>query len=298
MKIAQFETSHGYLVGLRHRGAWLNYTKAEAFYHLRQSTFAMQHLTTVSQMLELGVCEPRRIRTVLDFVDSTRLLRHVRMPADAALRAPLVRPGKIIALGLNYMLHVKEGTFAPPTEPVLFAKASSSVIGSGQTVRIPRGMGRMDHEVELAVVIGKRAERVRKREAYRYVAGYTIINDVTARDLQAKDQEQRHPWFRSKSFDTFTPMGPWIVTADEIPPPVHLNLECRVNGRLRQKSNTKNLVFDIPTIIESLTRHITLDPGDVISTGTPAGIGPITHGDEVTCTIERIGTLRTPVKYR
>lgn len=298
MKIGQFETSDGYCVGVRHRGAWLNYTKAEAFFHLTQSTLAMQHLTTVSQMLELGICEPRRIAAVLEFVDSTRLMPHVRLAADATLRAPLTRPGKIIALGLNYMLHIKEGPFAPPGEPVLFAKAGSSVIGPGQTVRIPRGMGRMDHEVELAVVIGKKAAGVRKREAYRYVTGYTIINDVTARDLQAKDQERRHPWFRSKSFDTFTPMGPWIVTADEIPPPVHLNLECRVNGRLRQKSNTKNLVFDIPTIIESITRHITLDPGDVISTGTPAGIGPITHGDVVTCTIQRIGTLRNPVRYR
>jgi 2-keto-4-pentenoate hydratase/2-oxohepta-3-ene-1,7-dioic acid hydratase in catechol pathway len=297
MKIAQFETAEGLLVGLHHRGAWLNYTKAEAFFHLSQATIAFQRLTTVGLMLDSGMLEPRRIRTVLRFVDATRLMPQLAVPKDALLRAPLLRPAKIIALGLNYAQHVREGTFALPEEPVLFLKAGSSVIGPGETVRIPRGLGRIDHEVELAVVIGKKASAVRKRDAFACVAGYTIINDVTARELQAKDQEKRHPWFRSKSFDTFTPMGPWIVTADEIRPPVRLSLECRVNGRLRQRSNTRHLVFDIPTVIASITRHITLEPGDVISTGTPAGIGPVRHGDEMACTIEKIGTLRNPVRY-
>jgi 2-keto-4-pentenoate hydratase/2-oxohepta-3-ene-1,7-dioic acid hydratase in catechol pathway len=209
-----------------------------------------------------------------------------------------MRPRKIVALGLNYVLHVKEGSFDLPKEPILFVKVGSSVVGPGEAVRIPRNLGRMDHEVELAVVIGKRATEVAKKDAYDYVAGYTIINDVSARSLQTKDLEKRHPWFRTKSFDTFTPMGPWMVTADEIRPPVRLNLECRVNGSLRQKANTRDLLFDIPSVIAFITRYITLDPGDVISTGTPAGIGPIRGGDSMTCTIQKIGKLTNPVRYR
>jgi 5-oxopent-3-ene-1,2,5-tricarboxylate decarboxylase/2-hydroxyhepta-2,4-diene-1,7-dioate isomerase len=156
----------------------------------------------------------------------------------------------------------------------------------------------MDHEVELAVVIGKKAKAVKKKDAFKYVAGYTICNDVSARDLQTKDIAAKLPWFRSKSFDTFSPLGPWIVTADEFVPPIHVNVECRVNGKVRQKANTRDLVFDIPTVIEFISRYITLEPGDIISTGTPAGIGPITHGDSVACRIEKIGELQNPVRFR
>ncbi|MGB5873987.1 MAG: fumarylacetoacetate hydrolase family protein, partial [Bacteroidota bacterium] len=226
------------------------------------------------------------------------LLKHLRLGKDAVMKAPVLRPPKIVALGLNYVMHAKEGSFEVPKEPIVFVKAGSSVIGPNETVRIPRGMGRMDHEVELAVVIGKTATRVKKRSAYSYIAGYTICNDVTARSVQTKDIENRHPWFRSKSFDTFTPLGPWMLTADEIRPPVRLPLECRVNGRIRQKANTKDLVFDIPTIIEYVTKQITLEPGDIVSTGTPGGIGPIKHGDTMMCRIKHLGELRNPVRSR
>ena len=156
----------------------------------------------------------------------------------------------------------------------------------------------MDHEVELAVVIGRKATEVKKRDAYKYVAGYTIANDVSARDLQSADLQKRHPWFRSKSFDTFSPIGPWIITADEFRHPIHVTVECRVNGKIRQKANTRDLVFDIPTVIEFITKYITLEPGDIISTGTPEGIGPIKHGDTVVCRIDKIGELKNPVRNR
>ena len=294
MKLAQFETKDGLCIGVQHRGKWLNYTKAEAFFTLATAHVAMERLTTIGVMLETGGVD--RLKDVLKFV--APLAPHLQIPRDAVLRAPLMRPGKIVALGLNYVLHAKEGSFKVPKEPILFVKVGSSVVGPGDVVRIPRNLGRMDHEVELAVVIGKRATEVARKNAFRYIAGYTIVNDVSARSLQTKDLEKRHPWFRTKSFDTFTPMGPWIVTTDEIPPPVRLNLECRVNGRLRQKANSRDLVFDIPTILEFITKYITLDPGDVISTGTPGGIGPITDGDTMTCTIQKIGTLTNPVRYR
>jgi 2-keto-4-pentenoate hydratase/2-oxohepta-3-ene-1,7-dioic acid hydratase in catechol pathway len=298
MKLAQFETGNGFCIGVQHKGKWLNYTKAEAFFSLATDHVAMERLTTIGVMLETEGLDCDRLKDVMKFVEKTALAPYLPIPHQAVLRAPLMRPGKIVALGLNYVLHAKEGSFEVPKEPIIFVKVGSSVVGPGEVVRIPRNLGRMDHEVELAVVIGKQATEVSRKNAFRYVAGYTIVNDVSARSLQTKDLEKRHPWFRTKSFDTFTPMGPWIVTADEIRPPVRLNLECRVNGRLRQKANSRDLVFDIPTVIEFITKYITLDPGDVISTGTPGGIGPITDGDTVTCTIQKIGKLTNPVRYR
>jgi 2-keto-4-pentenoate hydratase/2-oxohepta-3-ene-1,7-dioic acid hydratase in catechol pathway len=298
MKVAQFELADGFCVGVWHKGAWINFTKAEAFYALRASHVAVERSPTVGLLIDAGGLDPHRVRAILGFVDRTRLERFLRISKEAVLRAPLMRPGKIVALGLNYVLHAKEGSFDVPKEPIVFVKVGSSVIGPGERIRIPRGMGRMDHEVELAVVLGHKAVEVKKRDAYKFVAGYTIVNDVSARDVQTRDLKKRYPWFRSKSFDTFTPMGPWLVTPDEIQAPVHLRLECRVNGRLRQKANTRDLVFDIPHIIEYVTRYITLDAGDVISTGTPAGIGPIKNGDDVVCKIEKIGELKNPVRYR
>jgi 5-oxopent-3-ene-1,2,5-tricarboxylate decarboxylase/2-hydroxyhepta-2,4-diene-1,7-dioate isomerase len=156
----------------------------------------------------------------------------------------------------------------------------------------------MDHEVELAVIIGRRTTEVKKKDAMNFVAGFTVLNDVTARELQGKDLEQKHPWFRSKSYDTFTPIGPWIVTVDEIASPIRLGLECRVNGKVRQKANTSSMIFDVPTQIEFISKFITLEPGDILSTGTPHGIGPIKAGDEVLCRIEDIGELKNPVHDR
>ena len=150
--------------------------------------------------------------------------------------------------------------------------------------------------MELAVVIGRTAKGIRPDEALSYVAGYTVLNDVTAREMQAADLAKQEPWFRSKSFDTFGPMGPWMVTADEIKDPGRLQIECRVNGKLRQRSSTKHLVFPVPRVLAYISQRITLEPGDVVSTGTPEGIGPILPGDEVVCRIEKIGELRNPVR--
>jgi 5-oxopent-3-ene-1,2,5-tricarboxylate decarboxylase/2-hydroxyhepta-2,4-diene-1,7-dioate isomerase len=298
MKLAQFEDADGLWIGAEKGGRWLNYSKAEALYFLLKRGVPVEPVRTLQSLIETGEFQVGEIGKVLEWAREAGFLRQVTLGRTAVLRAPILRPRKIVALGLNYVLHAREGSFDVPEEPVIFVKAGSSVIGPGEAIRIPRGLGRMDHEVELAVVVGRKATEVSKREAFRYVAGYTIVNDITARSLQTKDIKNRHPWFRSKSFDTFTPLGPWMVTADEIPRPVHLGLECRVNGTLRQKANTRDLVFNIPTIIESVSRYITLEPGDIISTGTPAGIGPVRQGDTVVCRIERIGELRNPVRGR
>lgn len=298
MKIAQYEHEQGLVIGLEIDGRWVDYTKAFAAYTLLEQSVAMLPRTTIDQLLARGEFDERLFRTVAAFVRKNKLQRFLKLPSGVALRAPLLRPGKIVALGLNYALHIKEGSFSVPKEPIIFMKAGSSVVGPGETVRIPRGIGRIDHEVELGVVIGKTATGVSRRNAWKFIAGYTICNDVTARSLQTRDINNRHPWFRSKSYDTFSPIGPWIVTTEDIRRPVHLDLECRVNGRIRQKANTRSLVFDIPTVIECITRNITLEPGDIISTGTPEGIGPIRHGDTVVCRIQNIGELRNPVRHR
>lgn len=205
------------------------------------------------------------------------------------------RPPKIIALGLNYVAHAAESGFQPPEEPVIFTKASTCVIGPDEPIRIKKKWGRIDPEVELAVVIGRRAKDVLESEANDYVAGYSILNDVTARAMQSADFAKTAPWFRSKSIDTFGPFGPCIVTAEAIPTPVELNLQLTVNGQMRQRDNTRNLIFGIPTLIAFISDLMTLEPGDVISTGTPEGIGEIGEGDVVACQVEGIGVLRNPV---
>ncbi len=296
MKVAQFEDTQGYCIGLQHNGRWINYSDAEAACTSITQKVVVEPRTTIMQLLEEGQFDPAEFRHVLGFLNEHRLEKQYLISKDATLRSPVLRPPKIIALGLNYALHAKEGNAAVPQEPIIFMKAGSSVIGPGETILLPRGLGRMDHEIELAVIIGRRATCIKKKDAMKYVAGFTILNDVTARELQTKDLDKKHPWFRSKSFDTFTPIGPWIVTPDELGTPIHLDLECRVNGKSRQKVNTRSMVFDIPTQIEFITRHITFEPGDVLSTGTPHGIGAIKDGDEVVCRIEKIGELKNTVK--
>ncbi len=298
MKVAQFEFEGGSCVAVELNGKWINYSKAFASYHLLEHDIALHQPESVTEMLQLGIFDTDDMKKVVGHVRKNRLQKYFSLPNEVILRAPIARPPKIVALGLNYVLHAKEGNFEVPKEPIIFVKVGSSVIGPNETIRIPRGLGRMDHEVELAVVIAKTATEVKKKNAYKYIAGYTICNDVSARDLQTKDISAKHPWFRSKSFDTFSPIGPWIVTADEFRPPIHVTVECRVNGKIRQKANTRDLVFDIPTVIEFITKYITLEPGDILSTGTPEGIGPIKHGDTVVCRIAKIGELKNPVRYR
>jgi 2-keto-4-pentenoate hydratase/2-oxohepta-3-ene-1,7-dioic acid hydratase in catechol pathway len=298
MRVAQFEDEKGPCIGIGMKGGWINYTKARPAFALLEHGTVETTPGTIAELLANGGFNPEEFRKVLAFVRENGLRRKLIVGTHAVLKAPILRPPKIIALGLNYVLHAKEGNFQVPKEPIIFMKAGSSVVGPGDVVRLPRGFGRMDHEVELAVVIGTYASGVKRRVAHKCIAGYCICNDVTARDLQTKDLEKRHPWFRSKSFDTFSPLGPWIVTADEIRPPVRLNLECRVNGKIRQRANTRDLVFGIPTVIEFITKYIALEPGDIVSTGTPEGIGPIEGGDTMVCRIERIGELKNPVRFR
>ncbi|HWP27985.1 MAG TPA: fumarylacetoacetate hydrolase family protein [Chloroflexota bacterium] len=226
---------------------------------------------------------------------------------EVKLLAPIPRPRKnIICLGLNYAEHVAEGNRAMniqrdlPKEPVYFTKPPTTVVGPDEPIIYDERVStKMDWEAELAVVIGRRGKAIPKERALEYVFGYTCFNDVSARDLQRARGGQ---WYLGKSLDTYGPMGPWIVTADEIPDPHNLHIVCRVNGVVKQDSNTRYLIFDIPTCIADYSAGITLEPGDVISTGTPSGVGfartpPefMKPGDVVEVEIEKIGVLRNPI---
>ena len=217
---------------------------------------------------------------------------------DAYWLAPVPRPGKLICIGLNYRDHAAESNMPIPERPVVFSKFSTGVIAPGEAVVLPASSSQVDYEAELAVVIGRRAKNVKAVRAMEYVLGYTAFNDVSARDFQFADGQ----WQRGKSCDTFAPMGPSIITADEIPDPHKLSIKLILNGKTMQDSNTDQLIFGVPQLIEFLSETITLEPGDVIATGTPPGVGfarkpPVflKSGDEMVVEIEGIGQLNNPV---
>ncbi len=203
----------------------------------------------------------------------------------------MLRPSKIIGIGQNYRAHAAEMGKGIPEEPLMFLKPSTAVIADGMPIERPAGYERVDYEGELGVVIGKRARRVSREEALDYVQGYVCVNDVTVRDLQQKDGQ----WTRAKGFDTFCPIGPRIVPGLD---PTDLRITTRVNGVVKQDSSTSDLIFDVATLISFCSHHMTLEVGDVISTGTPSGVGPLRPGDVVEVEIAGIGILRNPVIAR
>ena len=207
------------------------------------------------------------------------------------LLAPVL-PSKIVCVGLNYKDHAAEVNKPLPPEPLLFIKPSTSVIGPGEPIVIPPGVGRVDHEAELAVVIGRRATRVGEADAHRYILGLTCVNDVTARELQVKGAG----YTTAKGFDTFAPVGPCIATGIDYTRAEGLTVEGSVNGRRRQSSSTRELIFPIPRLLAFISSIMTLLPGDIISTGTPSGIGALAAGDRVTIKVEGVGELTNPVE--
>jgi len=212
---------------------------------------------------------------------------HSHKLSDVRLLAPCA-PTKIIALGLNYHEHAKEMGMAVPSSPLTFLKPSTAVIGNEEHINYPSSSARVDYEGELAVVIKKSAWRVDIKDVSDYILGYTCFNDVTARDLQSSDAQ----WTRAKGFDTFAAVGPWIETEID---PGNLTVETYLNGKLKQKGNTADLIYSIADIINFISHVMTLLPGDIIATGTPPGVGPMYPGDTVEVKIKSIGTLRNSV---
>ena len=218
----------------------------------------------------------------------------------ARLHAPVPRPQKVIGIGLNYSDHAAETGAEIPDKPIVFAKYPNTVVGPGEPIRIPAITEQVDYEAELAVVIGRTARNVSGEEALEYVFGYTNANDVSSRDLQFSEGGQ---WTRSKSIDTFCPLGPYVVTRDEVPDPQDLSIRCVLNGEVVQDGTTAKMIFPVAELVSFLSKGMTLVPGDVIVTGTPPGVGMardpqlwLKPGDEVTIEIAGLGTLTNPVE--
>jgi|YelNatPaOPRAMG01_1025707.scaffolds.fasta_scaffold03537_15 2-keto-4-pentenoate hydratase/2-oxohepta-3-ene-1,7-dioic acid hydratase in catechol pathway len=221
---------------------------------------------------------------------------------DLKLLAPIPNPPKILCLGLNYIDHAEEQQKTPPDEPMIFIKPKTSIAGPYDDIYVPSDyVQQLDYEGELAVIIGKLGKRIDASKALDYVLGYTVFNDLSARDIQAKDKQ----WTRGKSLDQFAPIGPWIVTRDEVENPYNLKIITRVNGEIRQNSSTSKMVHKIDRVIEILSKGMTLEPGDIIATGTPSGVGVfmkpkpkfLKHGDIVEIMIEKIGTIRNRIIF-
>jgi acylpyruvate hydrolase len=252
---------------------------------------------TLEEMVlrEDGIKEARALLAAgIEFATRHALVR----PLAECSAGQLYEPRNILCVGRNYRAHAEEGGDSIPTQPMFFAKWGGCAIGPGDAIEIPPGTAEVDYEAELAVVIGKTCRGVSRKDALDYVAGYTCLNDISARDFQRADGQ----WVRAKSQDTFGPFGPCLVTADEIPDPQTLSIRCAVNGRTLQNSTTALMIFPVSELIEFISQGVTLHPGDILSTGTPDGVGfaqnPqvfLQHGDRVTVQIERIGELENPV---
>ncbi|SDK19863.1 fumarylacetoacetate hydrolase family protein [Sediminibacillus albus] len=271
------------------------------FSHSKHGTEQAHHLlpSRPSAFFKEGLPAIQRGKEAIEYVKIHPVANAEFALDEVKLEQPVPNPSKIICIGTNYADHVKEMKSELPEYPVLFAKFANALIGPEDSIEKSPFTEKLDYEVELAVVIGRKAARVKKQDVHHYIAGYTIGNDISARDLQKRTPQ----WLQGKTLDNSTPIGPWVVTTDEVTAPGHLSIKSYVNGEARQSSNTSQLIFDIPTIIEFISSLVTLEPGDIILTGTPHGVGfamdpPqfLQAGDRVTMEIEKIGTMENIVK--
>lgn len=256
-----------------------------------------ENVPSVEQILDSGLLDAvRESEAALTGGSGTPL-------SSARLRSPVMYPEKIIMVGVNYWGHSREENIKPPENPYLFTKFRNTLIGPGEPILIPKVSHRVDWEVELTVVIGKKGKDISKGDAYGHVAGYTVSNDVSMRDFQKKASVGLGlNWVKGKGMDGTFPLGPWLVTRDEIPDPHTLGISLAVNGEQKQSSNTADMIFKVDDLVSYASIGTTLQPGDVISTGTPGGVAEgsgspfLKQGDVVEARIERIGTLRNPVE--
>jgi 2-keto-4-pentenoate hydratase/2-oxohepta-3-ene-1,7-dioic acid hydratase in catechol pathway len=313
MRVYTLSKNDDIFLGFEEGGELLDLTKAITIYEASRDNHFGEFYRDMGDLIRENLFTLGYLGEVMDFVMEHGLASRLAVGEGIGIEPPL-RPGKIIALGNNYTNHIREMNQKVPDAPVLFGKWPSTVIGHGDPILKPGWIGSMSYEAELAFIISRPARNVPASEAMDYVAGYTCVNDVTARDIQRKDIARSLPWMPSKNFDTFCPMGPCVLLADaawgprvsgslcghmrskkEPPESPAFGVQSRVNGELRQDGNTRDLIFNIPTVIEYITKIMMLEPGDVVSTGTPEGVGFIEPGDTVDITCTGIGTLSNPV---
>ena len=296
MKLFSFKTKEQIVrIGIELDGQNYDFTRTWDMFKDIQGKHRFPDLYFIQVMIELGVFNYDDINEVISTVKKLRALDDLKIQGQIQFDVPVARPQKMICLGRNYQKHAAEFNKPVPKEPIIFAKMTSSLIPHEGTIILPRNVGRVDHEGELALVISKPGKNITESKAYEYVAGYTIINDVTARAMQIQDIENKMPWTRTKSFNTFGPIGPFVVPTKLISNPHQLDISVKVNGEIRQQANTSQMIFKIPELIQYISRYMTLSPGDIIATGTPQGVSELHDGDVVTVEIEKIGVLENNV---
>jgi len=283
-------------IGIEYQGGLYNFSRAWDYYKQLKNNGKGPDLGFLQVMVEADFLELETLQEVIFTLREVRSINDLKLKEPVQFLPPVGRPQKILCIGRNYTEHAEELGNAVPTEPLCFAKSPSSLIAHGQAIQLPSGIGRVDYEGELALVIGKRASHVPEAKALDYVAGYSMLNDVTAREIQRADQEAGRPWFRSKSFDTFCPLGPFLTPRAAVHDVGQLQLEVRVNGEARQSASAASMIFHPAELVAYLSRCCTLEAGDVIATGTPAGVGEIRPGDKVEVEIIEVGCLSNSVQ--
>lgn len=295
MRIANIQHNEQPKVAISHSGApFADLTLALKIFELSSSGTIGPTAHHIQDLLDTNRLGVALFNDVLEFIAVHHLQEQVALPGFLSLRAPVRRPGQIIALARNYSVHANEGPLPPPREPTIFSKSNTSVIGPEDPILLPPNLGRIEPEIELAVIIRKQARCVSSVRAEEFIAGYTILNDVSAQELQGREIQEHYPLFRCKSLPTFTPIGPWLVTVDELGVNPALKMTLCVNGETQVTANSGAMTFDIPTLIEYISGFVQLEPGDIITTGCPKAAGGIRPGDDVSLEIERIGVLRNP----
>jgi 2-keto-4-pentenoate hydratase/2-oxohepta-3-ene-1,7-dioic acid hydratase in catechol pathway len=292
---AYYTTQNIPRIGIEFENGRYDFTQIWEFFKDFKGFSHVPSLQFLQVMVEMDYFSNETLVEVVEIVRDFRSFQDIRVPETIHVDVPISRPQKILCLGRNYRDHAKEMDSEVPQEPIFFAKLPSALLAHEKQIRIPKGIGRVDHEIELAVIIGKQTSRIAVNRAMDQVAGYTIANDVTAREIQKECKQKGLPWTLSKGLDSFCPMGPYLVPADIVKDPHNLNIELRVNGKIKQSANTRDMIFKIPEIIAFISRYITLSPGDIICTGTPAGVSPLQNGDDVEVEIEGLGTLANQV---
>jgi 2-keto-4-pentenoate hydratase/2-oxohepta-3-ene-1,7-dioic acid hydratase in catechol pathway len=297
MKLFSFQLQNGeFGIGIEIPEGMFNLTRAFEIYQNAKRVKDPVSFAFIQVVVEMGYFNSAALTKIMEDPWVRSKSKELRLPAEFRFGLPILRPSKIVAIGRNYLAHVKELKHEVPSEPIFFAKAPSSMIPHEADIVIPAWLdGRVDHEAELALIMGKTCRNADENSAMEYVAGYSIVNDVTARAMQKEDIEHGNPWFRSKSIDTFCPIGPFIVPADDLASPEKLEIRLTVNGETKQEARVSSMIFGLPKLVSAVSRYMTLEPGDIIATGTPEGVSQIGHGDVIEITITGLGTLRNKV---
>ncbi len=297
MKAFSFLTEDGLIqIGVEYQEKLYNFSQGWEIYKQLKGNGQGPELGFLQVMVEADFFQVETLQEVVFALREAQPLDDFLLKTPVRFLPPVGRPQKILCIGRNYQEHAKELGNPVPSEPVFFSKAPSSLNAHEQEIKLPPNVGRVDFEGELAMVVGRRAQNVPESQAMACIAGYSLLNDVTARDMQRADQKAGRPWFRSKSFDTFCPIGPFLVPRDMLSNTDALQLNVRVNGEVRQSATVSQMIFGLAEIVSYLSKHCTLEPGDIIATGTPAGVGKLHSGDTVEIEIIEIGSLKNIVK--